>query len=71
MMTPFLESPHHDSNRSRDRPDCSIDGVASTTHGPTSSSPDEFARWLTWLNTNGLDSSNAAFMSELSTLMYV
>ena len=34
MMTPFLASPHHDSNRSRDRPDCSIDGVASTTHGP-------------------------------------
>ena len=71
MMTPFFESPHHDSNRSRESPDCSMDGVAKTTHGPTPSNPFEFVRWLTWLNTNGLDSSNCAFMSEFKTLMYV
>ena len=39
MITPLLASPHHASNSSRDSPLCSMEGVASTTHGPTSSSP--------------------------------
>eukprot|EP00982_Pelagococcus_subviridis_P006833 30294-Pelagococcus_subviridis.AAC.98 len=71
MMTPLLASPHHISNSSRDRPDCNIDGVARTTHGPTSSKPPACERCCTWLNTNGFASSNAAFMSLFKTLMYV
>mmetsp|Transcript_3786 Transcript_3786/g.11803 ORF Transcript_3786/g.11803 Transcript_3786/m.11803 type:complete len:214 (+) Transcript_3786:604-1245(+) len=72
MMTPLRLSSHQDSNSSRLRPDCSIDGVAMTTQGPLwLSRPCEPCMCLTKRKSNGLASSKASRMPSFIMLMYV
>lgn len=56
MMIALRSSSHHASKRSRLRPDCSIDGVAMTTHGPDASNWPAPLTTRTCLNEKGLPS---------------